>query len=260
MPIHDWSRAEDSIFHSFHSGWITALSDRLNEGLLPEGYYAAEEKRIEGMEPDVLTFIRRPGGPVRRGAWPIKPDLAGNQTIRTTATLPPKMTLTELGRSAEDVDALAANQLMVRRSHDDRVIAVIEIVSAGNKSSRGRFDAFLSKAVALVRSGVHLLVVDLHRSGSYDPRGLHAAIWARLNEREAENGNGAAAGRLTQASYLADDPPRAFVEPMNVGDELTAMPLFLTTEHYIEVPLAETYAERVRRLPAPWRAELEGGA
>ena len=43
MPIHDWTQVEACIFHAFHHGWISAISDVLNVGILPEDYYALTE-------------------------------------------------------------------------------------------------------------------------------------------------------------------------------------------------------------------------
>jgi hypothetical protein len=44
MPIHDWARVDPGIFHHFHTAWITHISDALNDGLLPGGYYALVEQ------------------------------------------------------------------------------------------------------------------------------------------------------------------------------------------------------------------------
>ncbi len=40
MPIHDWTRVSAGTIHHFHTMWITHVSEALNAGLLPEGYYA----------------------------------------------------------------------------------------------------------------------------------------------------------------------------------------------------------------------------
>src|SRR5262245_20978816 len=55
MPMHDWTRVEAGIFHAFHHRWISAISDTLNTGLLPEHYYALPEQQPAGFGPDVLT-------------------------------------------------------------------------------------------------------------------------------------------------------------------------------------------------------------
>lgn len=53
MPVHDWSRVEAGIFHSFHGAWIGELGKALNGGLLPPEYYALGEQNTGGVGPDV---------------------------------------------------------------------------------------------------------------------------------------------------------------------------------------------------------------
>jgi len=40
MAVHDWTRVSCGTFHDFHSRWLTHLSETLNGGVLPVGYYA----------------------------------------------------------------------------------------------------------------------------------------------------------------------------------------------------------------------------
>ena len=58
MPMHEWTRVADGIFHAFHHDWITELSRALNSGLLPEDYYALPQQQAAGLGPDVLTLQR----------------------------------------------------------------------------------------------------------------------------------------------------------------------------------------------------------
>src|SRR5689334_11280384 len=53
MPIHNWSRVSDGMFHWFHQTWIVAIAQWLNQGRLPEGYYAIGEVYASEVEPDV---------------------------------------------------------------------------------------------------------------------------------------------------------------------------------------------------------------
>jgi hypothetical protein len=55
MPVHDWTRVDAGIFHVFHHRWISAISDALNQGILPPDYYALPEQHAAGFGPDVLT-------------------------------------------------------------------------------------------------------------------------------------------------------------------------------------------------------------
>ena len=63
---------------------------------------------------------------------------------------------------------------------------------------------------------------------------------------------------MTFASYVADDPPVAYLEPLSVGDAVPDMPLFLAPGHYVTVPLGETYAATFAPFPGKYRAVLEG--
>jgi hypothetical protein len=47
MPIHDWTRVDPGLFHSFRLSWIAAISDCLNNGHLPNEYYALMTRRSE---------------------------------------------------------------------------------------------------------------------------------------------------------------------------------------------------------------------
>jgi hypothetical protein len=52
MPVNDWTRVEAVIFHAFHHRWISAISDLLNEGILPDDYYALPEQHAAGFGPE----------------------------------------------------------------------------------------------------------------------------------------------------------------------------------------------------------------
>ena len=56
MPVHDWTRVEDGIFHAFHLAWLSELQKAMNAGLLPSGYYALAEQVAGSVGPDVLTL------------------------------------------------------------------------------------------------------------------------------------------------------------------------------------------------------------
>src|SRR5271155_502168 len=60
MPVHDWTRVDAGVFHDFHTVWTVALRNALNEGLLPEGYYALAEQHAGRAIADVLTLHASP--------------------------------------------------------------------------------------------------------------------------------------------------------------------------------------------------------
>ena len=56
MAVHDWKRVYAGAFHAFHVAWITHLSEALNDGILPPGYYALPEQHGGRLIADVLTL------------------------------------------------------------------------------------------------------------------------------------------------------------------------------------------------------------
>jgi hypothetical protein len=237
MPIHDWSRVDAAIFHDFHQAWTIEIRNALNSGGLPPDYYALTEQFIGGAIPDVLALKRFP---MASG----EPDREGGVAI---AEAPPKACFTTAFE--EDVFAWKANRISVRHRLGD-VVAVIEIVSAGNKSSHHALTSFVKKTYEFLTSGVNLLVVDLFPPSIRDPQGIHKAIWQELRDEPYEQPAGKP---LTVAAYAAGMVKRAYVEPVAVGDLLPSLPIFLDEGRYVPAPLESTYEITWAECPAPVR-------
>jgi hypothetical protein len=62
---------------------------------------------------------------------------------------------------------------------------------------------------------------------------------------------------LTLVAYSAGPRKIAYIEPTAVGRELIEMPLFLTAEVYVNVPLETTYRAAYRGVPRKWREVLD---
>ena len=145
--------------------------------------------------------------------------------------------------------ALKADRLAIRHRLGE-VVAVIEIVSPGNKSSKAAIRAFVDKAVQFLRQGVHLLIIDLFPPTSRDPQGLHPLIWDEILEEPFELPGGKP---LTLAAYSAGPVKVACVEPVAVGDVLPEMPLFLVPEQYVSTPLEPSYEITWNACPAAFK-------
>jgi len=240
MPIHDWTRVDAGLFHAFHYHWIGHLSDALNAGVLPRDYFALPEQSIQGPIPDVLTL--------QLSKEPDEPS--GTSTGLAVATAPPR---TRLVRHAEErVYVHKADRIAVRHRHG-QIVAVVELVSPGNKASTSALRTFVEKTSDLIMQEVHLLVIDLFPPSKRDPQGIHKAIWDQIKEEDFEL---PADKRLTLAAYDAGPPPTAYVEPVAVGDTLPDMPLFLKPGFYVPAPLEATYQETWSRFPAPMKRLL----
>ncbi len=171
------------------------------------------------------------------------------------ATAPPRVSLS--GRSEVQPFTRRQKTVVIRHATDDRVIALIEILSKGNKSSNKEFQAVVSKAVDSLARGYHLLLIDLHPRTKRDPEGIHPVIWAEVDGPEMPI---PADKPLTLAAYDAGPDLTAYVEPVAVGDTLIDMPLFLAPEQYVSVPLEATYLAAYRGVPRRFREVLDAPA
>lgn len=84
-----------------------------------------------------------------------------------------------------------------------------------------------------------------------DPDGLLAAFWGTTLGATREQ-------PLSLAAYRADTCPTAYSEFLAVGDVLPDMPLFLTPDRYINVPLEATYQTAWRGVPQRWKRMIVG--
>lgn len=243
MPIHDWASVNQGLFHWFHQRWIGVLSDWLNAGRLPQGLYSIGELYSDQY---VLAVA---DGPRENGLRSVSSGVGFGIAL---AESPPQ---TRFHWEAETKSYLARKDYLAIRNVEGILVAVIEIVSPGNKSSKARFNKFVQKTIDFLEQGVHVLVIDLFPPTLRDPHGIHHAIWTDYDgefEFKPEKS-------LTLASYMApseDTNPKAFVQPIDVHETLPTMPLFLWPERYINVDLEATYASTWALYPEPLKPKI----
>lgn len=244
MPIHDWTRVNAGIFHDFHTAWITHLREALNGGLRPPDHYALGEQIAGGLGPDVLTLQT----PSSKGNG----TAAEVQGTTAVAVAPPKVRVIVCAEAEQYTRR--QRTLVIRHISNHRLIALVEIVSPGNKASRHEIRSFVDKALAALAQGIHLLLIDLQPPSPRDPQGIHGLLWEQLTGVAQEQPPDKP---LTLAAYDAGPPKVAYIEPVAVGDILLTMPLFLAPEQYINVPLESTYLAAYNCLPRYYRNILE---
>jgi hypothetical protein len=236
MPVHDWSRVDAGALHAFHTAWITHLSEALNGGVLPSGYYALPEQHMGRFIADVLT-LQAPA-PIEGGGLAV-------------AESQPKV---RRKLSASSAARGRGRTLTIRHVSGNRIVALVEIVSPANKDRRSHVEEFIDKAEIALLHGINLLLVDLFPPGAHDPHGMHGELWERFDDEPYVP---PADEPLTLASYVAGPRPDAYEEPLAVGSPLAEMPLFLNPDRYVNVPLETTYLAAFRGLPAFLREALE---
>ena len=227
MPIHDWSRVDAGLFQSFRRSWISTLSSALNGGLLPDTCYAL-----------------------------LAPAAVKNEEILAApGTVPFRMPWLDVPAD-DDLEyyRLRKSHVVIRRSDDHTAVAVLDIVSAGDRASRAAIHSFAERCVGLIHHRVHLLLCDILPPDQYAPQGIHQTIW---HEFDAEQFELPPRKPFTLAAYECDLTTRAYIEPVAVGDALPDMPLFLEPNGCVMVPLQATYQTAYAVLPRRWQRVLE---
>lgn len=235
MPIHDWTRVDAGTYHDFHQGWTIEIRNRLNGGILPDGYFAMADQRVSGPEPDIVALQLR------------GPEPAGGLVVAET---PPQIRQAARVETEASLYARKANRIVIQHGLG-RVVAMIEVVSPGNKDSKHAIASFVAKAVDFLRIGIHFLVIDPFPPGPRDPEGIAQAIWDQLVGEPFATHSGA--GPATVAAFDAGEPLTAYVESVAVGDPMPDAPLFLGPGWYVNVPLEETYQAAWDVTPRPIR-------
>jgi hypothetical protein len=238
MAIHDWAKVDSGLFHDFHGDWIQVIKHTLNNGVLPPDSYALSEQKTAGV---MLTLEEKPDE--------IPPVQGGGTGL--LAARPKTRIVEETGP-----DFYQKRFVAVRDSRDDRLVAVVEIVSPGNKNNKNGLRSFLDKIHGLLRKRILLLLIDLHPPGRLDPKGIHATIWEEIwGESEA-----APEKPLTAVAYECRDVVSAYAEPIAVGDNLPDMPLYLAPGGYVNIPLESTYQTAWQGVPARWRKVIDSAS
>jgi len=220
MPMHDWSKVTPGEFHDFHNEWISTTRRSLLNGVLPPQYYASIDQHVMGFIPDVVTLK---SGTPRRG--PVGPVELKQPRVRPSV---------ETGVAPYfRKDRL----LEIFRAEDNRLVAVIEVVSPGNKNSAGGLEVFLRKSVEFLNAGIHLVVLDAVPPSNFAPKGIHAAIWEQLTGESVPD----PAKPLTMVSYAAGTQVRAYVSEVAPGDAIPDTPLFLEEYGCVEILTESAY-------------------
>ena len=240
MPIHNWKSVEPGIFHDFHQGWSWMIRQALNR-ILPKDHYAIVEQcavtpESKRYEPDVVT---------------LQTDHTESDSAVVTLAAPPQTTR----RLRADLDAYTAkkNFVAIRHVSGDRMVAVIELISPGNKSSVRDAEQFVTKVEDLLRREIHVMLVDLFPPSRTNPYGIHDAIWQNFDSRDPQPVDPAKPLQTVSYENHGAGDLEAYIEPLAVGDAIPDMPVFLRPGGCVMVPLEATYNSAFEAVPLRWR-------
>ncbi len=221
MPFMTGTRVPAGTFHFFHhDGFKT--SRRVEQWRAAAGYFAMTEVEAKGPSPNVLALKAHSPEPPGQ---PVGVNVLDAPHEHVSLRVPTTRRDTLAGRS--NCSPPGAGEL----------IAVIKIVSPGNKSSVNALKAFVRKAGKLLRRGIHLLIVDLFPRRREIPLESTSRSGS-VQRRDFELPEGKS---RTLAAYSAGYEKIAYLENLAVGDPLIGHAIFLAPERYVSCPLEATY-------------------
>ena len=135
---------------------------------------------------------------------------------------------------------------------------MLEIVSPVSKNDKTRYENIIDKMVDAVCHRVNVLLVDVDETGRFDQNGISACIRNMLSPHSTPIVDRPRSSTL--ASYCPDPPCSVdiYVEHVARDMPLPDMPIFLTPDRYVNVPLEATYLEAWGGMPAFWRNVVLG--
>lgn len=147
--------------------------------------------------------------------------------------------------------------VVIRRGPEREVVARIELVSPTVKASAMNVRVFTGKIIASIEQGIHVLLIDILPMTAHDPRGIHGVVWGIYHPRrpivEVD-------GPLVIVSFLGrPGNPEAFIHSTAVGQALPDVPLFLTAQQPINIPLEATYQDAFNAMSPDDREYVEEG-
>ena len=146
---------DPAIWEGFHSSFVVYMRDALQPQLRPR-YIASVERRV---------VVESPNGDQR----PIIPDAwVGDRTLASAASATP---VAEVDSPViVEVPGLEVHQSYLEildTATGMRVVTVIDIVSPSNKYRGHGRDLYVAKQTEVLSSPVHLVEIDLHRTGPH---------------------------------------------------------------------------------------------
>jgi Protein of unknown function (DUF4058) len=223
-------------WESFHVNWAGAIADALNQGLLPEGYFAEEQAHAGArVEIDVATFADA-------NAEELAPQIGGVATVPARVWAPPAPAFVMPAAFPDRFEVL-----VFEMEGGANLVAAIELISPANKDRASHRQAFAVKCASYLQEGVGLLIIDIVTSRQAN---LHNDMIRLLGHDSAMALP--ADALLYAVAYrpiVRDKQEQVDVWTANlkVGQALPVMPLALNAVLSLPIDLEATYLAACQR-------------
>ena len=245
MPLRDHFRSPVNDKHSWdavHGQWPAEIVRSLFD-ILPIGYQAEPNVHLGSpFEIDIGTLQDDGYGP---------DDFAGTRLggLATLSTLAPTLTAPTLTVEAELSEPDEYEVLIYDADRGRRLVAAIELVSPANKDRPGHREVFTGKVLGLLQQGVCVSIVDPVTVRQFN---LYADLLTALGRNDPHLGNTPPeiyavtlrSRKRRKKQSLLD----VWFYPMVVGQPLPTLPIWLTPELHVMLPLEPSYQETCRLL------------
>jgi hypothetical protein len=237
MPLLDFFHpplCNEVTWQELHGVWPGIISVSLNKKL-PKGYRSGTFIKLgTSVKVDVATFENTK----REATFP-----DGSDEFMRTLAAPTLMIL-------EDVIEPPVYQVRIFDTRNQKLVAVIEVISPANKDRPKHRDAFAYKSVSHLDQRVCVVMVDVVTDH-------HANLYAHLADMIAAKItplNIAESSIYAVSCRLDPDDPLKFLawdHKLTVGEKLPTLPLWLSDDLAVPLDLEASFMEAVSGLRIP---------
>jgi len=240
VPLRDHFRSPVNDKHTWdevHGGWPMMIVRDLFD-ILPAGYEASPNIHLGSpFEVDVATYE----DDTRDG---IATSGTGDEGVALLAAPMPTLTL--------EADLSEQDEYEIRIYDSDRgrqLVAAIEIVSPSNKDRAETRETFVAKVAALLKKDVCVSIVDLVTIRQFN---LYADLLELLGHADPQlEPTPPDIYAITLRSRKRSKKPSlldVWFYPMKIGQPLPSLPIWLTSDLRVMLPLESSYEETCRLL------------
>jgi hypothetical protein len=173
----------------------------------------------------------------------------GNGGVATAVWAPPRPTL----EVATDLPAQDEFEVRVYDTEKaQRLVAAVELVSPANKDRPEHRRAFVTKCVALLQNQVSVTIVDVVTNRNNN---LYGEMLDEIGQSDPSLGEEpsaiyAVSCRATKTGFKPSDgwQLQTWLHPLQVGQPLPTLPLWLTSNYSVPLELEETYEDTCKGL------------
>lgn len=250
MPLYDHFHGPFAWrpWESFHSRWCVAICDDLNRRL-PKRFVADAPIHLgSAISADVAEYEKRNGHEHANGLPGNGPGENGGVAIAAEAVAyaPPA---TGLSMPTDFPTELLIQVRDTTRQY--RVVAVIELVSPGNKDREEYRNQFAAKCLSYLAKGLGLVVIDIVTGRLANLHNVLVRLAGKNAQFEMPGDPPTYAAAYRPVHRTGQDLIDLWHWPLAVGSSLPTVPLSLKGFGCVALNLEATYAEACERSRIP---------